>query len=118
MSAPVAMQANLNLRLEHELQTATRRRRSAQPQFRSTAGGPARRCSNTPLALVGTCGTPEVPAVLILEGIGVRFAPSSASCPLERSLERVAPDRFESGVRLAPVIFLGGAKPGGRNRMP
>jgi len=35
---------DLNLRLEHELQTAMRRQRGTQPQFRSIASGTARHC--------------------------------------------------------------------------
>jgi len=42
MNAAVHIRTNLNLRLEHELQTAMRRRRGAQPQFRSSPDGLAR----------------------------------------------------------------------------
>jgi len=48
----------------------------------------------------------EVPAVLILEGVGVALRRRH---PVRRGrdlIERLAPERCESGVRLAPVIFL------------
>jgi hypothetical protein len=77
MNAAVPIEANLDLRLEHELQTAMRRQRGARPQFRSSAHGMARACSSS-LTAAGTRIAREVPAVLILEGVGVRFAPSSA----------------------------------------
>jgi len=47
--------------------------------------------------------TRETPVVLFLEGIGVALVPlSSASILLDPSRRR----RFESGVRLAPVIII------------
>jgi hypothetical protein len=95
MNAAVPIKTNLNLRLEHELQTAMRRQREARPQFRSIAHGTARHCSSS-FAATATRVAREAPAVLVLEGIGVACVVGAR-----------APERFESGVRLAPVIFLG-----------
>jgi hypothetical protein len=41
MNAAVPSKSNLNLRLEHQFQTAMRRQRGARPQFRSSAHGMA-----------------------------------------------------------------------------
>jgi len=111
MNAAVLLEANLDLRLEHELQTAMRRQRMARPQFRSIAHGMARDCSSS-FAAAGTRVAHEVPAVLISEGVGVALRRRRRPVRWrDDSKELLAPERFESGVRLAPVIFLGEPNP-------
>jgi hypothetical protein len=87
-----------DLRLEHELQTAVGRQRLAPPQSLSIADGSARYHGSTALA-ADTHFTPEAPVVLFLKGIGVAYLP--------HRLRASAPERFESGIRLAPVIMVG-----------
>jgi len=95
MNAAVPIETNLNLRLEHELQTAMRRQHGARPQFRSIAHGTALRCFSS-FAAAATRVAREVPAALVLKGIDLACVVGA-----------LAPEQFKSGVRLAPVIFLG-----------
>ncbi len=111
MNAAVLLEANLDLRLEHKLQTAMGRQRVARPQFRSIAHGMARDCSSG-FPAAGTRFAHEVPAVLILKGVGVALRRQRRPVRWRvNSIEPPAPERFESGVRLAPVIFIGEPNP-------
>ena len=65
MNAAVTIRSDLDLRLEHELQTAMRRQRLARPQFRP-ADGLARHGSKSLVAL-GRGVAHEAPAVLVLK---------------------------------------------------
>jgi len=103
---------NLDLRLEHELQTV--------------AGSSARRCRDffaysrhrrdiVPAALfaTGTRVAREAPAVLFLEGIGV-------ACSFRRLWRDLAPQEFETGVfkRRPPWFPVSGSHFGGRAGCP
>ena len=95
---PHQLGANLDLRLEHELQTAiVRRQRLAPPRVLQFLTVSAMACQQRPL---GCCrARREVPVVLSLKGIG---AASASRIPLRTR----ARGGFESRIRLAPVIIL------------
>jgi hypothetical protein len=107
MNAAVPSKSNLNLRLEHQFQTAMTRQRGARPQFRSSAHGMAQYRSSGFLRhwhahCARSSGCPH---------------PRGHSAALRRHRHHVCrehdfqqdmvPERFESHIRLAPVIFLG-----------
>ena len=100
MNAAVLIRSNLNLRLEHGLQTAMGRQRQTRPQFRSNAYGMARHGRSSSFA-ADTRVARGFRSVFVLKGIGVACIVGA------RCFGTLAPERFESGVRLAPVIFLG-----------
>ena len=100
MNAAVPTGMNLDLRLEHELQTAMRRQRGARPQFRSIAHGMARHCFSS-FDAAGTRVAREVPAVLVLEGVGA----ACAAPPRSRHFSRGAnPGGWDFSRRLPDAL--------------
>jgi hypothetical protein len=97
---------NEDLRLEHELQTAMGRQRQARPQFLSFTHGLARHCASR-LWHAGRARGSGCPHLR-----GRRYALRRHQHPVRWSHnmaqnEQSVPERFESAVRLAPVIFFG-----------
>jgi hypothetical protein len=120
MNAAVPSEANLNLGLFHELQTAMRRQRGARPQFRSllTAWRDIIPAALAPLARVAR----EVPAVLILEGIG-GFAPASAPRLSEHDSNNIWPRSGSKATSASLPSSFSGSQSGGQSfskicRMP
>jgi hypothetical protein len=120
MNVAVPSESNLNLRLSHELQTAMGGSAERGRNFAlcSRHGATLFQRLYAPLARVAR----EVPAVLILEGIG-GFAPASAPCLSEHDSNNIWP---RSGSKATPASLpssFSGSQSGGQSfskicRMP